>query len=301
LTPDSSDAHYNLANLLADTNNVDESIEHYRRALELDPDFPATRENLGRALTDAERLAEAEEVWRKWLEHDPDNPVARHMLASMTGEGVPKRCDDTYIRATFDESFARCYDQQLARIQYKGPELVREAIAELGRELSDLDVLDAGCGTGLCGPIVAGVSRRLVGIDLCEDMLAEARKRGTYDETIACEITEYMTSHVRAFDLIISADTLCYFGELDDVLRAAHECLRDDGILIFTVEAAVANEEGEPYNIRPSGRYCHAEEYVTDSLRNTGFTILNLTRATLRTERGVPVDGLVSTAGRRSP
>jgi predicted TPR repeat methyltransferase len=300
LTPHSSDAHFNLANLLADTGNVDESLVHYHLALELTPDFPAARENLGRTLTDTGRLEEAEQVWKDWLKREPDSAVARHMLASLSGKNVPKRCDDAYIRQTFDESFARNYDHQLARIQYKGPELVQDSIARLGRELADLDVLDAGCGTGLCGPIIRGVARRLVGVDLCDDMLAEAEKRGAYDETIAGEITEYMRSHLRAFDLIISSDTFCYFGELEEVLLAAYECLRDSGILIFTVESALAREEGEPYTIRPSGRYSHAESYLTESLNNIGFSILSLTHAVLRTERGVPVDGLVLTAGRRS-
>ena len=300
LTPQSSDVHYNLANLLADTGNVDESLAHYHLALELTPDFPAARENLGRALTDNGRPEEAEQVWKAWLKRDPDSAVARHMLASMSGKNVPKRCDDMYIRQTFDESFARNYDHQLARIQYKAPELVREAIERLECELADRDVLDAGCGTGLCGAMIGDGSRRLVGVDLSEDMLAEAQRRGVYDETIACEITEYMKSHLRAFDLIVSSDTLCYFGNLDEVLRAAYACLRDRGTLIFTVELAMACEKDEPYTIRTSGRYCHAEEYVTESLRNLGFSILNLTPATLRTERGLPVDGLVVTASRRS-
>ena len=40
-----------------------------------------------------------------------------------------------------------------------------------------LDVLDAGCGTGLCGPLVAPYKRRLVGVDLSERMLDRARDR----------------------------------------------------------------------------------------------------------------------------
>ena len=52
----SSDAHYNLANLLQDTGHFDESIDHYKRALQLDPECSSARENLGRALTDADTL-----------------------------------------------------------------------------------------------------------------------------------------------------------------------------------------------------------------------------------------------------
>ena len=46
-----------------------------------------------------------------------------------------------------------------------------------------LDVLDAGCGTGLCGPLVAPYARRLVGVDLSARMLDAGRRRDSvYDE-----------------------------------------------------------------------------------------------------------------------
>ena len=38
-------------------------------------------------------------------------------------------------------------------------------------------MLDAGCGTGLCGPLIAPHARRLVGVDLSGQMLAHARER----------------------------------------------------------------------------------------------------------------------------
>ena len=40
-----------------------------------------------------------------------------------------------------------------------------------------LDVLDAGCGTGLCGVLVAPFARRLTGVDLSEGMLAHAKDK----------------------------------------------------------------------------------------------------------------------------
>ena len=40
------------------------------------------------------------------------------------------------------------------------------------------------------------------------------------------ELTAYLNDHQRHFDVIISADTLCYFGELDSALAAAHGALR---------------------------------------------------------------------------
>ena len=102
--------------------------------------------------------------------------------------------------------------------------------------LESLDVLDAGCGTGLCGPLVAPYARRLVGVDLSEGMLARARARNVYDELVRRELTAYLHDCTGAFDVIVSADTLVYFGPLEEVLAAAGNALRAGGVLIFTVE-----------------------------------------------------------------
>jgi predicted TPR repeat methyltransferase len=70
---------------------------------------------------------------------------------------------------------------------------LRQCWRDSGIELSHhLDVLDAGCGTGLCGAIVAPYARRLVGVDLSEGMLVHATSKNVYDSLIKAELTEYL-------------------------------------------------------------------------------------------------------------
>lgn len=294
--PDTSDAHYNFANLLQDTGNFDESIEHYRSAIELNPGQSAARENLGRALTDAGQLEEAQQTWQAWLEFDPTNATARHMVASTSSQETPDRCDDEYIRETFNEDFSKNFDLQLARLRYRAPELIGDVVKAIAAERSTLEVLDAGCGTGLCGRFVRSVARKLVGVDLSEDMLVEAHKRQEYDELTACELTEYLVAHPQSFDLIISADTLCYFGQLISVLAAARRSLKAEGRLIFTVERDESENRIQGYQLGPQGRYRHAEEYVRQVLADTGFSSIDIVHETLRKERGRSVSGLVISA-----
>lgn len=294
--PDASDSHYNFANLLQDTGNFDESIEHYRSAIELNPGQSAARENLGRALTDAGRLEEAQQTWRAWLEFEPTSATARHMVAATSGQDIPERCDDACIRETFNEDFSKCFDLQLARLQYRAPELIGDVVKAIDAEKSTLAVLDAGCGTGLCGRFVRSVARKLVGVDLSEDMLVEARKRQEYDELTACELTQYLDNHPHSFDLIISADTLCYFGQLINVLAAAHHSLKAEGRLIFTVEHDESENCAQGYELGPQGRYRHAEGYVRQVLVDVGFSSIDIVHETLRKERGRSVSGLVISA-----
>lgn len=299
LFPDNADSHYNLANLLQDTGNFEESAECYQRTLQLDPDHSAARENLGRAYTDQGLSDEARQVWLAWLERHPNNAVAKHMVASTSGQTPVERCEDDYVRETFNQDFAKNFDSQLTRLGYQAPQLVSDALKSVARDVADADVLDAGCGTGLCGPMVRKMARRLVGIDLSSDMLAEARKRGGYDELIECEMTGYLSKQSQSFDIIVCADTLCYFGNLQAVLAAAGTSLRHGGWLVFSVEQMEQpNELG--YQLKLHGRFCHSEKYVCQTLLEAGLSVEAISHATLRKERGQPVAGLVVTAARKA-
>jgi predicted TPR repeat methyltransferase len=157
----------------------------------------------------------------------------------------------------------------------------------VGRPKS-LDALDAGCGTGLCGPLLAPHARRLVGVDLSGGMLAQARDRNVYDELEKAELTAYLAGCGESFDVVVSADTLVYFGPLEAVVAAAQRALRPGGRLVFTVEELA----GEGYSLAPSGRYRHAHDYVRGVLTDAGLRP-EIASAELRLEAGEPVAGLV--------
>jgi predicted TPR repeat methyltransferase len=178
---------------------------------------------------------------------------------------------------------------------------VAAALAAAGLSaVKALEVLDAGCGTGLCGPLVLPYARRLVGVDLSEGMLAHAREKNVYDQLVQGELTAYLRDHQDTFDLIVTADTLVYFGELEDVAVAAAFALRSGGRLIFTVEEAAGDDAPSTYCIRPHGRYNHRAEYVERVLVEAGLKT-DITRAELRVESGLPVAGLVVTATKAAP
>ena len=58
-----------------------------------------------------------------------------------------------------------------------------------------LRCLDAGCGTGLCGPLIATCVDHLIGVDLSANMLDQARRHNVYQELIKGELTEYLENH----------------------------------------------------------------------------------------------------------
>ena len=160
-----------------------------------------------------------------------------------------------------------------------------------------LEVLDAGCGTGLCGALVAPFARRLVGVDLSQGMLAHAKEKNVYHALIKAELTDYLRDNSEGFDLIVSADTLVYFGDLKGVMAAFAEALRPNGLLVFTLEQAVGGRAGVDYCLELHGRYSHSQAYVERLLTFSGLKS-KIVQAQLRTEAGAPVSGLVIRAAK---
>lgn len=299
IDPKHADAFHNMGNLLIARGQIKDAVAYLCTSMILRPPHPESRRLLALAYASLGRLEDAAEVYRKWLAEEPDDPIARHMFAACGGSATPGRATEQFVQLVFD-SFALSFDAKLAKLHYRAPQLVADELARVnGAPQKTLNALDAGCGTGLCAPLVAPFVSRLTGVDLSAQMLAKAQARGGYDELIQGELTQYLDSRPETFDLIVSADTLCYFGRLDEALQAAGAALRPDGLIIFTVERAEAEVVGASgYRLNPHGRYSHSEEYLRRLLRASGFEVLGIARAELRMESGWPVDGLV-VSGRR--
>lgn len=296
LRPEYAEAHNNLGVALKARGELDQAADCYRSALRLAPGYAEAHANLGGVLAARGRLDEAVASYRRVLEIDPGNSVAEHMLAACTGAGVPDRASDSYVRETFDR-FAGSFDQVLTRLEYRAPRLVTAALAaEFPQPTQSLGILDAGCGTGLCGPLLRPYAQRLVGVDLSPAMLEKARRVGAYDELVEAELTAYMNGATAAFDVVVSADTLVYFGALNEVLTATGDALRPDGLLISTFEHAVDGAGDAGFQLQPSGRYKHTQDQIERTLARAGFSLRRIVSDVLRRDRGEPVAGLVVTA-----
>ncbi len=297
LAPDHGAATHNLALALILQDRFEEGTACALRAMQLLAPHEQRRQLYMQLLLVSGETARAVTILRAWLAQEPDNPYVQHHLAACTGEGAPERASDAYVEKVFD-NFAASFDAKLAQLRYRAPQVVADAVAaELGAPAAGLVVADIGCGTGLCGPLLAPWARRLVGCDLSGGMLERASDRGVYDELHKAELTAFLRERPAAFDVIVSADTLNYFGELREVAESAHAALAAGGLFVFTLEALGAGAAG-PYKLQDHGRYAHDGAHARRVFAAAGLKVDDPVAAVLREEGQVPVQGLLFVARR---
>jgi predicted TPR repeat methyltransferase len=142
-------------------------------------------------------------------------------------------------------------------LHYSIPKHIAHALYQL--ELpQNTQTLDLGCGTGLTGVVLRDLSKHLTGIDIAAKMLAQAKEKIIYDELIETEISTFFQNNKKHYDLIVAADVLPYFGELDALFDTLQQHLNPQGYFIFTTEIS----EKDPWFLQTSARFSHLPDYI---------------------------------------
>lgn len=306
LAPEHAHTWLNLANAQRRAGRDKQALASYRNAIRLEPDLHEALEKYNHLQDLLEQRGEIPEIpakeqiaaYRKLLKSDPDHPIAGHMLAALTAAAVPDRASDAFVRSMFDQ-MADGFEDHLEALDYRVPQLLESRLGALFSDSARAErTLDAGCGTGLLGKTLRSISGHLTGVDLSSGMLGKARDTGFYDQLEDTELTAFLAARQAHYDLIVCADTLCYFGDLREILGTFAQAMRPGAYLVFTVEQSRDGESPEGFRLHSHGRYSHDESHVQDGLREAGLRNSKIERVQLRTEFGDPVQGMIVTASK---
>lgn len=266
--PGHAEAHNNLGAVQQLMRRTQEAEASYRSAIAAKPGLPQPYLNLGRLQQQLGKPAEAEACYAAALALGLDPAIFRHLLDAARGTNTAQ-APPAYVRATFDE-FAQQFDHHLTdTLDYHVPELLGGMLRALS-PASHTDILDLGCGTGLCGEQLRGLAPRMTGVDLSPKMLELARGRGCYSELVVAEAGQYLAAQPQAsFDLVVAADVLIYIGDLSRLLREVARVLRARGWFAFSIEQPSRACDG--YRLEQSGRYAHALAYVRGLAPGSGL------------------------------
>ncbi|MEM7195310.1 MAG: class I SAM-dependent methyltransferase [Pseudomonadota bacterium] len=139
-------------------------------------------------------------------------------------------------RNAFYAKWAEEYDRQMLEgLGYVSPRNIAEILYALCDSKQD-EVLDIGCGTGLCGDcLVERNFTKISGIDLSQNMLDVAKTRGIYDRLVAADLNETLPFPDNEFGNAICAGTFTH-GHVDaGCLREIFRVIKPEGVLACTV------------------------------------------------------------------
>ncbi len=238
--------------------------------------------------TDVKRYA------RKWMKNFPDNFVAQHMGNAILSTFAISQTNSDFVRGIFD-AFALDFEDVLNSLDYSVPSIMSDCLSSLAKNirLKKMSILDAGCGTGLCGKYLKKYAkiRGLEGVDLSEKMLEVAYLKNIYHKLYCQDICKFLASNKKRYDLINAADVYTYFGDLERLFSLLYSSLKKEGRILFSVSENSTNNDD--YFLSLSGRFVHKKSYVENLLEAKGFVIEKINRFHLRNEGNKKVYGWI--------
>jgi len=234
------------------------------------------------------RLDDAARAFREALRHGANGDLHGFFLASVEAAPVPPTAPRAYVANLFD-GYADDFDKHLVgQLRYQAHRRLVDGLVAVDAGPYE-SALDLGCGTGLCGPLVRPIARRLTGVDLSARMLERARQLGVYDRLEHADIAEFLARADERHDLVLAADVFIYVGDLAPVF-AALERVMARGVFCFTVEALA--DAAADFALLPSLRYAHSTAYLARLAGAHGFEVVAMTRAPVREDQREAIEGL---------
>lgn len=266
IQPHEEQALFNLGVINMQQGNLRAAAEYYQRILQQTPRSFAAHNNLGVVLLALKQREDALLHFKAAISIEPNNAAVKHILQLNTVPDVINETPSAYVRALFN-GYADHYDAHLLKdLRYTVPEQFKRVL-KTHTALGDKpwNILDLGCGTGLCAAWLQDVRQlggRVVGVDIAENMLKEAEKKAWYDQLAHADINAYLYECQERFDLVLAGDVLVYQGDLASLLKGIAEVVKPAGWFIFNIELG----EKSPYVMTGSGRFQHAPDYIREVL-----------------------------------
>jgi predicted TPR repeat methyltransferase len=287
-----ADRRFEWARDLAGQGDLAAAADLLEQTLELAPGYAAAWFTLGEV---RDRLGDrdgAVAAFQKAAAADLRDRHGAKLHLIRLGAAPAAAMPESYVRTLFD-GYAPKFDHALTEgLSYRAPELLLKAVKASGVPMKFASALDLGCGTGLGGAAFKPFCANLTGVDLSPAMLAQAKAKKIYNRLEAGDVVAFLEAETARYDLVLAADVYMYLDDLRPVLKAVTKVLNPNATVAFSVET----HDGDGVMLRDTLRYAHGAAHVRDAATAAGLVLVSLDSAATRTEKGVPVPGLIAVA-----
>ncbi len=286
LKPNLAEAHFHLGITLYMLKKFEEASISFTEATILKPNYSQAHSKLGSTLKELDKIDEAVSSYKQALTVNPNDLTTKHLLAALTGKRTAT-APIAYIEGLFD-FFAPGFDKSMVNnLGYKTPKAISELIIQNNNFKSLGSMLDLGCGTGLLGTEIKHFSNNLVGVDLSNKMLNEAKKKNIYNELFKDEIINFLSKRKLNFNYFVAIDVFIYVGDLDNFFSLIKSRNKTGGKLVFSTE----HYDGEDFILLKSGRYAHSKNYIESLCKKFNYKLSHFHIETLRKENNFHIEG----------
>lgn len=165
------------------------------------------------------------------------------------------------LRETYD-AWADTYDADTLKWNYKFPSVCAALTTRYEPDIAS-DILDAGCGTGQVGELLAilGYSS-ITGIDLSESMLAKAERRSVYKALAVMDLLEPLRFEERRFSTTLAVGCLTTGHVSHEALGNLIDVTKPGGKVIFSLSVAAFENGGfkeKQASLESAGRWRRLE------------------------------------------
>jgi predicted TPR repeat methyltransferase len=296
--PDQLDGWVALGMALNRLGELEEALQAYQQVQRLAPQQAQGWGEAASLLREMHRLDEAVTCYEKALEIEPDHELYRYYLSALRGQGGPAQPPRAYVQNLFEQYADDFEPHLLGALQYRGhSHLIEQLPAQTPPHFAR--VLDLGCGTGLCGPLIRPRAGELWGIDLAQGMIEQARQRGVYDHLQQADAAQFLSSCQQPWHLVLAADVFIYIGALEPLFEQLARLMPANSWLAFTAELDESGQGQDKPRLLPSLRYAHPLSYLQNCAQTHGFGWHGHHQAPLRLDQGEPMLALYAYLQRR--
>ncbi|QOD38711.1 methyltransferase [Candidatus Wolbachia massiliensis] len=258
--------------------------------------LPIVWYNIGRCHFAVGNTNKAYTYLTKTLKLDSNYEEASYYIKKMTNPVPITKLPKNLIKQYFDYTGEYFVEHWLIAKQYRGHEFVHMVITKIFNDsASGLNILDLGCGTGICGHFLKmhNIGNRITGIDISNRMLNIARGcfikgKPVYNELIHMEMTEFLKQEKEyLYDVIIFAEVLHYLYDLQTELELAKKSTSKKGVIVCLIR----RKEGEGVDFVNKGDYFrHSESYIKHVAKKINMQINYMSYCKIY---GSQVDGIL--------
>lgn len=285
--PNHVDALYLKGGVLVQLEEFSRATKWLKKCLNIQEDVSAAHHNLGYAYLELGEFDLAEKHLSRAYELNPEKAATKFYLEMAQKRNNNKSSPD-YIKQLYEAGATKFEELLVGNLKYNAPKKLMDS---LNRYLTSpaKKVLDLGCGTGLMGVELAPYCEEIVGVDIAENMVREARKKNCYSELLVTPIDDYLENTNASFDMITAADVFIYLGPLETTFAGMKKRLEKGGLLGFTTEKLGEDEPEDTWLNEDTNRYRYKDSYIRRLADEYGFEVLSLEGDVSRYENKKPV------------